>query len=188
MSDTASSTRLRRVARRSILVVALLVVTVGPVVGFAGGGASPATAGSTPAGPAPPAPDAESPATDGGDAPPQTANETNNSEQFTVDAEVTGNCGQRCRQVSANLTNNGTETAHNVSTVTRITVDGVRIWQRTNRLGNVSAGESVERTARVEIGYADAIRIARNGGRVTITTTVYWAEGNATFQERRQIG
>lgn len=118
------------------------------------------------------------------------ANETrtvNESRQFTIDATIADRCGDRCRRVVANLTNEMNETAHNVTAVTRITVDGERIWKRNNTLGNVSANESVQRRARVTIGFRETLRIMGNDGRVTLNTTVYWDGGSATFTERRRV-
>lgn len=114
-------------------------------------------------------------------------NASNASGNFSLDADVVGTCGDRCRIVSANLTNTGNETAHNVTTVTNITAGNAQIWQQTELVGNLSVNESVERTTRVRISYLDAVRIVNNDGRIDINATVYSASGNETFTERRRV-
>ncbi|QLH84853.1 hypothetical protein [Halosimplex pelagicum] len=106
-----------------------------------------------------------------------------------VDLDVTEirNCGDRCRRVTANVTNNGTGTLRNVTAETRIYAAGSRIWGRDHRFGNLSANASAERTARIELSLGEILRVARNDGRVRIETTVHWDGGNATFTDRRRV-
>lgn len=118
----------------------------------------------------------------------QETNEPDDSDRFSVDADVVGDCGDRCRTVTANLTNTGNETAENVTTVTRIYTGNTQIWERTDDVGELSANESVERTTDISIGYLDSYRIIKNDGEITINTTVYWDGGNETFTERRTVG
>lgn len=170
-----------------LVAVVVLTVVAGPVAGYAGAYAAPLSTGVGSSG-SPVSPVDSVNVTVGEDTvDDREANVTNGSADFSLSADVSGECGQRCRVVVANLTNNGTATAHNVTSDTRITVDGDQIWQRTNQLGNVSVNESVERTARIEISYVEALKIAQNDGWITITTTVTWADGNRTFTERRQV-
>lgn len=118
----------------------------------------------------------------------QETNETDEEKRFDVDAELVGSCGERCRTVTANLTNTGNDTAENVTTVTTIETGATEIWDREDEVGTLSANESVERTTDVNIGYLDAYRIVQNDGEITINTTVYWDGGNETFIENRTVG
>jgi hypothetical protein len=111
------------------------------------------------------------------------------SESEVVDLDVTRvrTCGDRCRRVTANVTNTGTETLRNVTAETRIYAGDGRFWSRHHRFGNRSANASAERTARIELSLGELFRVVRNDGRVPIETTVRWTGGTATFTERRRV-
>lgn len=111
----------------------------------------------------------------------------NESERFSLDAEVVSQCGLRCRTVTANLTNTGSDAARNVSTETEVSAGGAQILTRVDPVGNVSANESIQRTADLSIGPMEAIHIFRNNGRITINTTVAWDGGEQTFTESRSV-
>lgn len=115
------------------------------------------------------------------------ATQSNGSDAVDLDVEAVRNCGDRCRRVTANVTNNGTETLRNVTAETRIYAAGSRIRSRDHRFGNLSANASVERTARIELSLRELFRVARNDGRVRIETTVRWDGGTATFTDRRRV-
>ncbi|ELZ26858.1 hypothetical protein C475_07986 [Halosimplex carlsbadense 2-9-1] len=144
--------------------------------GFAGPGEPPADgADSDAASPTPRVPnESETPRANGTDA-------------VALDVQEIRNCGDRCRRVTANVTNNGTETLRNVTAQTRIYASDSRIWGRNYSFGNLSANASAERTARIELSLPELLRVARNDGRVRIKTTVRWDGGNATFTERRRV-
>jgi len=125
---------------------------------------------------------------DAGSAAPQVATaRSNGTETVALDVERVRNCGDRCRRVTANVTNNGTEPLRNVTAETRIYAAGDRIWTRTHRFRTLSVNASAERTARIELTPSELFRVVRNDGRVRIETTVRWDGGNATFTERRRV-
>ncbi|WP_436906722.1 hypothetical protein [Halosimplex marinum] len=114
---------------------------------------------------------------------------TRPNETGVVDLDVTRvrRCGDRCRRVTANVTNTGNETIRNVTAETRIFAADSRIWTRDHRFGNLSTNASAERTARIELSLGELFRVVRNDGRVRIETAVRWGGGNATFTERRRV-
>lgn len=96
-------------------------------------------------------------------------------------------CGTTCRDVTATLTNQRESPATDVTATTRIYVENDEIWQGSEDIGRLDAGESVTTTKRVEIGYFDAAKIQSNGGYVTVETTITTAEGSYTFSGRRKV-
>ncbi|MFC7142145.1 hypothetical protein ACFQMA_20195 [Halosimplex aquaticum] len=111
----------------------------------------------------------------------------NGSDPVSVSVDNVTNCGDRCRTVTANLTNSGNESLENVTAVTRILAGDTQIWNRTSQFGNVSANASANRTARIRLSYVEAFSIISNDGWIRINTTVRWDGGNATFSERRRV-
>ena len=99
----------------------------------------------------------------------------------------TEKCGSTCRDVTIRLTNDGSETAENVQATSRILVKGDELWSASEDIGSVAAGESVTRTKRVNLGFVDAAKIQRNGGYVTIETTITWDGGSRTFTQRQKV-
>lgn len=123
-----------------------------------------------------------------GDASPQVqANETNETQQFDLDADVVERCGLQCRTVTANLTNQENETARNVTAEIHISAGQRQVWHRTIDVGNVSGNASVERSANISVGPRDAYNIHQNRGRVSILATVRWDGGTEVFTERRKV-
>lgn len=112
---------------------------------------------------------------------------TNESDRFELDADLVERCGLNCRNVTANLTNTGNDTAENVTANVTITADDEEVWERNYTLGNVSANESVERSSEISVGPRDLYAIEQNDGFVFINVTVEWDGGNQTFTERRQV-
>ena len=96
----------------------------------------------------------------------------------------TASCGNTCRDVTVKLTNEGRKTATGVSAKSRIYAGGDQIWKGTEHIGTVEPGESVTRTKRVKLSIFDAAKVQRNGGYVTIKTTVTWDGGSETFSQR----
>lgn len=111
----------------------------------------------------------------------------NGGQNVSLSVERVRNCGDRCRNVTANLTNNGTEELENVSAVTRIYAGDTQLWTRVHRFDTLSVNESAYRSANIRLGIGDALRVARNDGLIRIETTVLWDGGNATFTERRRV-
>jgi hypothetical protein len=104
---------------------------------------------------------------------------------FQIDSIET--CGNTCRDVTATLTNQQDAAAEDVTATTRIYVKEDQIWQGSEDIGRLAAGESATTTKRVEIGYLDAAKIQNNDGYVTVETTITTADGTYTFSGRRQV-
>jgi hypothetical protein len=96
-------------------------------------------------------------------------------------------CGTTCRDVTATLTNRRESGVDDVTVTTRIYVQDDRIWQGSEEIGRLDAGESATTTKRVDIGYFDAAKIQNNDGYVTVETTVQSSAGTYTFSGRRQV-
>lgn len=96
-------------------------------------------------------------------------------------------CGTTCRDVTATLTNQREAAARDVTVTTRIYVESEQIWEGSEDIGRLAAGESATTTERVEIGYFDAAKIQNNDGYITVETTVTTADGTYTFSGRRQV-
>lgn len=100
-------------------------------------------------------------------------------------------CGTTCRDVAVTLTNKQATTASDVTVYSRIFVgkgtDGDVIWQDSEGLGDLTAGESVTRTRRVELSFSEAYAVQQADGWITIQTTVESAERTITFTDQRQV-
>jgi len=101
-------------------------------------------------------------------------------------------CGDTCRDVTAEVTNNRNETATGVQVYTRIyagnsTDGGDRVWEGTDDVGTLEAGESVTSTDRVDLSYGEALEIQNEDGWITILTTVESDDVTITFKERRNV-
>lgn len=107
--------------------------------------------------------------------------------QFAFDVTGTERCGTTCRDVTVRLEHRGTKTARNVAVTTRILVKGDGIWKGTERIGEMDAGDTATRTKRVTLSWMEAAKVKRNDGYVTIGTTVTWAGGKTSFEERRKV-
>jgi len=108
---------------------------------------------------------------------------------FTID--TVEECGQTCRDVTSTLTNNQDTTAGNVTVYTRIVAgqgtDGDEIWRGQEGVGTLPAGESYTTTERVELSYADALKVENNDGWITVQTTVETEDRTVTFTDERQV-
>jgi hypothetical protein len=122
---------------------------------------------------------------DGGSAEESTATPQPDPFQFTVGAIE--NCGTTCRDVTASVTNVRQQAVQDVTVTTVITTEGDQVWQGDADLGTLDAGETVETTRRVNIGYFDAAKIKNNGGYITVETTIQSSAGEYTFSERRKV-
>jgi len=100
-------------------------------------------------------------------------------------------CGRTCRDVTSTVTNRRDATAENVTVSTRIVagrgIDGDQIWQGTEGVGTLSAGESYTATKRVQLSLADGLKIENNDGWITVQTTVETEAGAVTFTDQRQV-
>ena len=96
-------------------------------------------------------------------------------------------CGNRCRDVTAQVRNAGGTAAKNVVVQSRIYAANDQIWSSQASLGRMTAGESEMQTRRVEVGFLDAAKIQQNNGYIRIETTVTWDGGSTSFSERRKV-
>jgi hypothetical protein len=99
-------------------------------------------------------------------------------------------CGETCRDVTSTLTNDGTA-ASDVTVDTRIYAgngtDGDAVWQGSEPVGSLGAGESYTTTKRVELSFGDALAVQGADGWITVETTVESDERTVTFTERRNV-
>ena len=106
---------------------------------------------------------------------------------FGFQIDSVDECGTTCRDVTATLTNQLDTTASDVTVTTRIYVEDDQIWQGSEEIGRLAAGESATTTKRVELGYLDAAKVQNNDGYITVETTVATADDTYTFSGRRQV-
>lgn len=101
-------------------------------------------------------------------------------------------CGQTCRDVTVELTNNRDEQANEVVVYVKMfagnsTDSDDRVWQGKEEVGTMEARDTVSATKQVELSYSDGYETQQNGGWVTIRTTVRSEDVTLTFTERRQV-
>ena len=104
---------------------------------------------------------------------------------FGFEIVTTEPCGQTCRDVTVELTNNRNAVATGVTVSTRIfagneTTEQAMVWDGQEDVGRVAAGETVTSTRRVELGFSGGIAVQNSDGWVTIVTTV-------TFERTEQV-
>lgn len=106
---------------------------------------------------------------------------------FTVDSVE--RCGRTCRDVTTTLTNDGDAAASNVTVYTRIYAgngtDGDVVWEGRRDVGDLSAAQSRTGTERVSLSLTNALAVERNGGWITVRTTVH-SDGETTTNTRRR--
>ncbi|WP_129114531.1 hypothetical protein [Halegenticoccus tardaugens] len=107
--------------------------------------------------------------------------------RFRFAVERIEECGTTCRDVTVVVTNTGDRVDSEVVVVSRISADGDELWRGQETVDSMDRDERVTRTERVDLGYADAYKVQRNDGYVTIDTTIRWAGGEETFTERRKV-
>ena len=107
---------------------------------------------------------------------------------FDFSVDDLAECGETCRDVEATLTNNQDETATDVTVDIRMYAGngtgGERVWEGTESVGRLAAGESATITRRVELSTADAIAVQQADGWVTVEATVE-SNGTAVTLTRR---
>ena len=110
---------------------------------------------------------------------------------FALAIDSIEECGQTCRDVTSTLTNQQDTTARDVTVHTRIFVGngtgGDVAWRGRERVGTLEAGGIATATRRVELSYSEALAVQRNGGWITVQTTVETADRTVTFSDRRQV-
>ena len=112
-------------------------------------------------------------------------------EPFAFRIEEIENCGDTCREVTAAVENTQTESAEEVTVETRIFAGENSteelIWETTEDVGTLAAGETDTSTERVDLSLSEAYAIEQNDGWITIETTIESAEETVTVRETRQV-
>lgn len=112
---------------------------------------------------------------------------------FAFTIESIDSCGQTCRDVTATVDNTQTESAGEVTIYTRIfagentTTSEDIVWEGTEDVGTLTAGDSYSSTRRVDLSLQDAAKVDGNDGWITIVTTVESDEETITVRESRQV-
>lgn len=111
--------------------------------------------------------------------------------EFRIDS--IDDCGQTCRDVTATVENTKNESASDVTVYTRIfagentTETDDRLWEGSEDVGTLAAGDSYTSTKRVDLSFQEAITIDSEGGWITIVTTVESDEDTVTVRESKQV-
>ncbi len=109
---------------------------------------------------------------------------------FAFEIDRIESCGETCRDVTTTLTSEGAGST-DVTVYTRIYADngtdGDVVWQGSEPIGDLDAGESYTGTKRVDLSITDAYAIQQSGGWITIQTTIQSDEKTVTTTERRQV-
>ena len=106
---------------------------------------------------------------------------------FEFGIDVIEECDTTCRDVTATLSNVGGEPAADVTVETTMYADGDVVWEGTEEIGGLDAGEEFTGTERVDVGADDAARIEANDGQVTIETVVVFEDGQDVFVEEHDV-
>lgn len=111
---------------------------------------------------------------------------------FTFAITGVEECGQTCRDVTVEFTNQQDRRADDVVVYTRVyagnsTDESDEIWAGQESIGSVDAGETVTSTRRIELSYREAMAVQNNDGWITIVTTVETAETTVTFVREEQV-
>jgi len=110
---------------------------------------------------------------------------------FAVSIVSVEECGETCRDVTVDLTNQQDADATGVTVYTRIFAgngtDGEQVWSGEERVGTLAAGETHTATKRVELGFSDALAVNDAGGWVTVQTTIETDDRTVTFTEQRKV-
>lgn len=109
------------------------------------------------------------------------------SPAFLFRVDQIESCGQTCRDVTATVTSQQNTTVSNVEVVTQIYAKQDKLWEGSQTFDRIGSGASKTRTARVKLGYFDAYKVKRNGGYITVKTTVTWDGGQESFSQRRKV-
>jgi hypothetical protein len=121
------------------------------------------------------------------------AGTSGDGEPFTFSVDEVEECGQTCRDVTATLHNEQSESASNVTTYIRIyagenttAADDV-VWEGTVDVGTLDANASETTTERVDLSFRDALAVDQNDGWITVQTTVESEDATVTFRESRRV-
>lgn len=112
--------------------------------------------------------------------------------RFTLVVDNVESCGTTCRDVTTTMTNAGDASASDISVRTTLfagnsTDESDQVWEGTEDVGTLAAGESYTTTKRVQLSWGEAYAVQQADGWVTIRTTIRTAEGTVTLTERRNV-
>lgn len=113
---------------------------------------------------------------------------TGDTRQFNFTIRTMESCGQRCRDITADLINTGGRVT-NVRVVSRLyagTPDDDELWRGSMDYGTLRTNSTTEITTRITIGYAEGIKLC-GADRTTMQTTVSSSEHEQTFTTHPQI-
>lgn len=113
-------------------------------------------------------------------------------EPFAFSIEEIETCGETCREVTAAVENTQTESTEEVTVETRIFAGENSteelVWETTEEVGTLAAGESYTSTERVDLSLGEAYAIEQADGWITIQTTIDADDERVTLSESRQVG
>ncbi|MGM0399540.1 MAG: hypothetical protein ACQEQY_11210 [Halobacteriota archaeon] len=118
---------------------------------------------------------------------------TTQTQPFTFSIGDIEECGMTCRDVTATLTNEQDDDATGVTVYTRVfagedsTEETDIVWEGSEDVGTLGAGEAHTTTRRVELSLLDARKIDQRDGWITIVTTVQTNDQTVTFQDSEQV-
>lgn len=115
---------------------------------------------------------------------------TDSQEPFTFTIDTIEECGQRCRNVTATITNNQDTAATGVRVRSEMyTGDnyGNKIWEGASEAGTLDAGEAFTDKKQVELGYSEAYAVQQNDGEILIKTFVVTDDATYVFKEERDV-
>lgn len=128
----------------------------------------------------------------GGDGDATTATPTAEPAPFDVSIVDVAECGDTCRDVTVDLTNQQETDATGVTVYTRIfagnsTDEGDQVWSGEEDVGTLPAGETYTATKTVDLSLSEALAVDQADGWITVQTTIETDDQTLTFTERRQV-
>lgn len=120
-------------------------------------------------------------------------NSTAGTQPFAFTIAEIESCGRTCRDVTATVENQQTEPASSVVVETEMfagentTVSDRLVWEETQDVGRLPAGESHTSTERVDLSLGDAFDIRQQDGWITIRTTIESDEETVTITKTRNV-
>ena len=109
---------------------------------------------------------------------------------FTFVIDQIEKCGQRCRNVTASITNNQNDTATGVTVRSELytwsNYDN-KIWEGSSDAGELAPGESYTDKKQVKLGYSEAYAVQQNDGEILIKTFVVTDDATYVFKDERDV-
>jgi hypothetical protein len=113
---------------------------------------------------------------------------TGDTRQFNFTIQTIEPCGQRCRDVTANLRNTG-DRVRNIRVVSRLYAGSAgddEVWRGSEEYRTLRTNKTTAIKTRITIGYAEGIKLC-GANRTTMRTTVSSTEYEQTFTTHPQI-